>query len=104
MTTFDDREKAFEAKFAHDAEMAFKAIARRDKALAHWAAGLLGKTAEQTRDYEATLVREDVDNPEPDAILEILLKDLEGVADEATIRERMAEYLRTAKAELAELT
>ena len=60
MTTFNDREKAFEAKYAQDAEMTFKAIARRDKALAHWAAGLLGKTAEQTRVYEATLVREEV--------------------------------------------
>lgn len=46
MTTFDDRENAFEAKYAHDAEMQFKADARRNKLLGLWAAELMGKTGE----------------------------------------------------------
>ena len=46
MTTFDDRENAFEKKFAHDEEMTFKAVARRNKLTGLWAAGLLGKTGE----------------------------------------------------------
>ncbi len=43
MTTFNDRESAFESKFAHDAEMQFRAEARRNKLVGLWAAGLLGK-------------------------------------------------------------
>ncbi len=43
MTTFNDRENAFETKFAFDAEMQFKAEARRNKLLGLWAAGLMGR-------------------------------------------------------------
>ena len=46
MTTFDDREHAFEAKYAHDAEMQFKAEARRNKLAGLWAADLMGKTGD----------------------------------------------------------
>ena len=46
MTTFDDRENAFEAKYAHDSEMQFKAEARRNMLLGLWAAGLLGKSGD----------------------------------------------------------
>jgi len=49
MTSFDERENAFEAKFAHDSELQFKAEARRNKIVAHWAAGLLGKTDDEIR-------------------------------------------------------
>ncbi|NDH02760.1 MAG: DUF1476 domain-containing protein, partial [Marivivens sp.] len=51
MSTFDDREKAFEDKFAHDAEMQFKAEARRNKLLGLWAAELLGKSGEDANAY-----------------------------------------------------
>ena len=51
MTTFDDRQSAFEGKFAHDAEMQFKAEARRNKLLGLWAAGLLGKSGDAALDY-----------------------------------------------------
>ncbi|HEV8036085.1 DUF1476 domain-containing protein, partial [Yoonia sp.] len=47
MTTFDDRENAFENKFAHDAEMQFKAEARGNKLLGLWAAELMGKTGDE---------------------------------------------------------
>ena len=43
MSTFGDREKAFENKFAHDQELRFKAEARRNKLLGLWVAGLTGK-------------------------------------------------------------
>ena len=46
MSTFDDRENAFEAKFAHDADMQFKADARRNKLLGLWAAEIMGKSAD----------------------------------------------------------
>ena len=51
MSTFDDRENAFENKFAHDAEMQFKADARRNKLLGLWAADLMGKSGDDAADY-----------------------------------------------------
>ena len=57
MTTFDDREHAFEAKFAHDTEMQFRAEARRNKLVGLWAAGLLGKSGDEAADYAMRVVR-----------------------------------------------
>ncbi len=51
MTTFDDRERAFEAAFAHDQEMRFRAIAHRNHNLGLWAAGKMGKTGQEAEDY-----------------------------------------------------
>jgi hypothetical protein len=56
MTTFDDREAAFEAKFAHDADTEFRILARANKLLGHWAAGKLGLTADATDDYAREVV------------------------------------------------
>ncbi|MGH6863894.1 MAG: ATPase inhibitor subunit zeta, partial [Methylocella sp.] len=56
MTTFDEREHAFEAKLAHDEELKFKARARRDKRLGLWAAGQLGKTGVAAEDFASRLV------------------------------------------------
>jgi hypothetical protein len=51
MTTFDDRENAFEAKFAHDSEMQFRAEARRNKLLGLWAAELMGQSGDAAAAY-----------------------------------------------------
>lgn len=59
MTTFDKRKDAFENKFAHDAELKFKAEARRNKLLGLWAAGLLGKTGEAAEEYATSVVHAD---------------------------------------------
>jgi hypothetical protein len=59
MTTFDKRKDAFENKFAHDAELKFKAEARRNKLLGLWAAGLLGKTGDAAEDYANSVVQAD---------------------------------------------
>ena len=63
MSTFDDRERAFESKFAHDAEMQFKAEARRNKLLGLWAAGLLGKSAEDAAEYAKEVIKSDFEEP-----------------------------------------
>jgi len=63
MTTFDDREKAFEAKFALDQEQEFKAIARRNKMLGLWAAEKMGLSAESADQYAAAVVRADFEQP-----------------------------------------
>ena len=59
MTTFDKRKDAFEAKFAHDEELQFKADARRNMLLGLWAAGLLGKTGADAEAYAKEVVAAD---------------------------------------------
>ncbi len=100
MSTFDDRENAFEAKFAHDAEMAFKANARRNKALGLWAAGLLGKTGEAAAAYALEVVASDFEEAGHEDVVRKVKKDLDGKADEATIRAKMAELLRVVQDQL----
>ena len=59
MTSFDDRETAFESKFAHDADMQFRAEARRNKLAGLWAAGLLGKSGDEAQAYAMEVVNAD---------------------------------------------
>jgi hypothetical protein len=61
MTTFDKREEGFEQQFAHDEELRFKATARRNKLLGHWAAEKLGLTGPEADSYALALVMSDVD-------------------------------------------
>ena len=60
MTTFDNREKAFEQKFAHDQELKFKAEARRNNLLAAWAAEKMGITGDSVADYQKEVRRADL--------------------------------------------
>ncbi len=62
MTTFDKREDAFENKFVHDADVQFKAYARRNRLLGLWAAALLGKTGDDAVDYAKTVVAADLEH------------------------------------------
>ena len=59
MTTFDKREEGFEKKFAHDEELRFKAMARRNKLLGLWAAEKLGLTGTAAEDYAKSVVKAD---------------------------------------------
>ena len=102
MTTFQDRERAFENKFAHDQEMVFKAVARRNKKLGIWAAGLLGKSGAEAEAYAMEVIRADFEEAGHEDVVRKVMADLSGLADEATIRTRMAELLSEAKAELSE--
>lgn len=97
MTTFDDRERSYEAKFAHDADLRFKAEARRNRLLGEWAAELLGKTGDEARSYALTVVSSDFEEPGDDDVFRKLAGDLEGRADAATIRAKMAEMMDEAK-------
>ena len=101
MTTFDDRERSFETKFAHDAELRFKAEARRNRLLGEWAAGLLGKTGDEARTYALTVVTSDFEEPGEDDVFRKLSGDLAGKADEATIRAKMAELRAEARRQVA---
>ena len=100
MSTFNDRENAFENKFAHDSEMQFKAEARRNKLLGLWAAGLLGKTGDDASAYAAEVVKSDFEEAGEEDVYRKVSGDLGSRADEATIRAKMAELMAEAKAQL----
>ncbi|MDF0602366.1 DUF1476 domain-containing protein [Psychromarinibacter sp. C21-152] len=100
MTTFDDRESAFENKFAHDAEMQFKAEARRNKLLGLWAAELLGKTGAEAEAYAREVIKADFEEAGDEDVYRKVAADLEGKTDEATIRAKMVELMAKAKGQL----
>lgn len=100
MTTFDDREHAHEAKFALDAELRFKAEARRNRLLGEWAAGLLGKADEDIHIYARTVVTSDFVEPGEEDVFRKLAGDLEGLVDAATIRAKMAELSGEARRQI----
>lgn len=102
MTTFDDRERAFENKFAHDAEMQFKAEARRNKLLGLWAAGLLGKTGAAAEAYAREVITSDFEEAGEEDVFRKLRADLADRTDEATIREQMRGLMAQAKAQIME--
>ncbi|PCD77314.1 DUF1476 domain-containing protein [Pseudothioclava arenosa] len=102
MTTFDEREQGFEAKFAHDEELQFKADARTNKLLGQWAAGLLGKTGADADAYAASVVKADFEEAGHEDVVRKLLADLDGKADEAAIRAKRVECAAEAKRQLME--
>ena len=100
MTTFDDRESGFEAKFAHDEEMQFKAQARANKLLGLWVAEKLGKTGDAAADYAATVVKADFEEAGHEDVYRKVAGDLGGKATEIEIRTKMDECLAEAKRQL----
>ena len=101
MTTFDDREQAFEGMFVHDQEMRFRAQARRDRLLGLWAAELMGMTGEEAAEYARSIVVEDLKEAGEEDVFRKVHADLAaaGHAD-APLREKMAELLLTAQAQV----
>ena len=100
MTTFDDREHAFEAKFAHDAEMVFRAEARRNKLVGLWAAEILGKTGADADAYAIEVVKSDFEEAGHEDVVRKAAADLDGKATADEIRAKMAELLVVAKDQL----
>lgn len=90
MTTFDDRQHAFEAKFAHDADLQFKVAARRNKLTGLWAAALLGHVGPAADAYASTIVVADLVEAGDDDVVAKLVADLAGTGtDEAAIRAQL---------------
>jgi Uncharacterized conserved protein len=100
MTTFDEREAAFESKYAHDAELQFRLEARANRKLAQWAAEQLGKSASELDSYTAEVIRADLKEAGPEDVIAKVAADLDPVATAMTIREKYAAFLAEAKAEL----
>ena len=99
MTTFDEREKGFEAKYKRDQEMEFKAQARRNKLLGLWAAGLMDIEGEGAQAYAREVVKADLEEPgEEDVFRKIRSNfDAKGVEQsDHQIRRAMADLLAEA--------
>jgi hypothetical protein len=100
MTTFDDRENAFEAKFAHDSEMQFRAEARRNKLVGLWAAELLGKTGDEAAAYAREVIESDFEEAGDEDVVRKVVADLAGKASADDVRAKLREMMPVAKAQL----
>ena len=103
MTTFDDRQKAFEAKFAHDADLKFKVAARRDKLVGLGAAGKLGLSGDAADAYAKSTVIADLEEAGDEDVVRKLVADLDakGVA-EAEVRAALVEQGEIARRQIME--
>ena len=105
MTTFDDRERAFETKFAHDEEMKFRVIARRYKLRGYWAAGLMKLAVVEAESYAKDVVRADFEEAGDEDVIRKLLGDLTAAGvetDDAAIRRQLSEKTIEARRQLME--
>lgn len=105
MTTFDKREEAFEAKFAHDEELRFKATARRNKLLGLWAAEKLGLAEDKAEEYAKEVVRADFEEPgDEDVYRKIEIDFRENGVDQSEhqIRRTMNELMSKALQQLSD--
>ncbi|WP_334149051.1 DUF1476 domain-containing protein [Hyphomicrobium sp.] len=103
MTTFDDREKAYEKKFALDQDLRFKAESRRNKMLAEWAAEKLGITGSDVEEYVKAVRKADLIEKGDDDVLRKVKQDFadKGIAiDEAELRKVMSQFLAKAVADV----
>lgn len=76
MTQFDDRERAFEGKYARDQEMEFRIVARRNRLLGLWAAKKMGLNEAETEAYAKDVIRSDFENGDEEDVVRKLLGDL----------------------------
>ncbi len=105
MSQFNDREKAFETKYARDEEMQFRIIARRNRLLGEWAARLMGLSEEETASYAKDVVRADFEEAGDDDVIRKVLGDLTAAgvdSDEAKIREALGHKSVEARRQIIE--
>lgn len=103
MTTFDDRERAFETKFARDEEMQFRLTARRNKLLGQWAAAKMNLTPEETDAYSKAVVQADFEEAGDEDVIRKLVGDLTAAGvdiDESAVRAAIEEQTVEARRQL----
>jgi hypothetical protein len=103
MTTFDEREHAFEAKLAHDEELKFKARARRNRRLGLWAAGKLGKIGAAAEDFASRLVATEIAKDSAGRILITIREEFDRAGvdiPDQEVRRKMDELLVAAVEEI----
>ncbi len=103
MTSFDNREKAFEDKYAHDQELEFKANARRNKLLGLWAAGLMGLSGDEVEAYAKEVVKADFEEAGDEDVFRKVRGDLDAKGVDVTdheIRHQMSRLLDEAREQI----
>ena len=100
MSTFDERKKSFEKKFAHDEELQFKVSARRNKYIAQWVSQILGYNPDQEKDYIQAVIKADFAEAGDEDVFRKVKADLKDhkISDEE-IRKKMDELNEKAKSE-----
>lgn len=104
MTQFDDREKAYESKFAHDEELRFKATARRNKLLGLWAAELMGMEGDAASAYGVEVIKSDFEEAGDEDVYRKVKGDLDAKGldiSEHRVRKAMAELMHEAVKQLS---
>lgn len=104
MSNFDDREKAEESRYARNQETEFKAMARRNKLIGQWAAGLMGLSGDAAEDYAKSVVMADFQEAGDEDVFRKLRGDLDAAGVDVSdhvIRREMSEQLEAARAQLA---
>ena len=103
MTTFNDRERAEEAKFARDEDTHFRIVARRNRLLGEWAAERMGLSAAETEAYAKSVVQADFEEAGDEDVIRKVLGDLVAAGvdiDDAAVRSALAEKSVEAKRQL----
>ena len=100
MSSFDEREKSFEKKFAHDEELQFKISARRNKYLGQWVSQILGYNTDQEKEYIQSVIKADFAEAGDEDVFRKVKADLKdyNISDES-IRKKMNELDEKAKSE-----
>ena len=100
MSTFDERKKSFEKKFAHDEELQFKVSARRNKYLGQWASKILGYNPDREKEYIQSVIKADFAEVGDDDVFRKVKEDLKdhNISDE-DIRKKMDELNEKAKSD-----
>ena len=100
MSSFDEREKGFEKKFAHDEELQFKVSARRNKYIGEWASKILGYNSDQEKEYIQSVIKADFAEAGDEDVFRKVKEDLKdnNISDE-DIRKKMDELNEKAKSD-----
>ncbi len=105
MTQFDNREKAFESKYAHDQELQFKVMARRNKLLGRWAAEQMGLTGDAVAQYAIEVVKSDFQEAGDHDVFRKVKADLDAkqvAVTEYRLRKEMDDLMMVAKQQIAD--
>ena len=102
MSSFEDRKKSFEKKFAHDQELQFKVSARRNKYLGEWASEILGYNSDQEKEYIQSVIKADFAEAGDEDVFRKIKKDLKekNISDEE-LRKKMDELNEKAKTDFS---
>ena len=103
MTTFDDRERAFETKYAREEEVAFRIVARRNRLLGYWAATRMGLTKEEADAYATAVVQAEFEEAGDEDVIRKLVSDLTAAnvdVDDAAVRRAIEEHTIEARRQL----